>query len=96
MESFISTETLAMAMQIAPFVILAGVFYFILYRPQKNQEKAREALLSSIKRGDKVITIGGLHGVVNRVGDTTVDIEVANKVEMTFNRSAVGSIVGRE
>ena len=95
MDGIFSPETTAMIMQFAPFILMGVVFYFILYRPQKKQEKVRQAMLAAVKRGDKVVTIGGIHGMVTKIGDTTVTIEVADKVELVFNRTAVNHVEPR-
>lgn len=93
MEGILSPETMQMVVNFAPFILMGLVFYFMLYRPQKRQEKARNEMLAAVKRGEKVVTIGGIHGVVTQIGESTVTLQVADKVEMVFNRSAVNTIV---
>ena len=93
MDGILSPETLQMLMQYSPFIMMAVVFYFFLYRPQKRQEKTRQEMLSAVKRGDQVVTIGGIHGMVTKVGETTITVEVAEKVELVFNRSAINAIL---
>lgn len=93
MEGILSPETMQMVVNFAPFILMGLVFYFMLYRPQKRQEKARNEMLAAVKRGEKVVTIGGIHGVVTQIGENTVTLQVADKVEMVFNRSAVNTIV---
>jgi preprotein translocase subunit YajC len=79
-------------MQWAPFVIMIVIFYFLFYRPQKNEQKKRADMLGNLKKGDRVVTIGGLHGTIIAFSDDTVTIKVAEKVELDFNRSAVASV----
>ncbi len=77
-------------------ILMVGVFavmWFLLIRPQKKEEKRRQELISATKRGDKVVTIGGLHGTVEAVGEQTIDLRVGedgkNSVLMTFNKTAI-------
>lgn len=72
-----------------PFLAMALIFYFMLYRPQQNDRKKRESMLNSLKKGDKVITIGGLHGVVAAINKTKVTLIVADNVKMEFELAAV-------
>ncbi|MFH0795000.1 MAG: preprotein translocase subunit YajC [bacterium] len=82
--------------QLIPMVVLIFIaFYFIIFRPQKREQKERQRLLDNLKKGDRVVTIGGVHGEVSEVSDDTVTIRVAPKMEIKFNRSAVSTIVPR-
>jgi preprotein translocase subunit YajC len=72
------------------------IFYFMIIRPQQKRAKEREKLLSNLEKGDKVITSGGLHGVVAGLEDKTVLLEVGDKVKMTFERSAISVILNKE
>jgi preprotein translocase subunit YajC len=72
------------------------IFYFMIIRPQQKRAKEREKLLSNLQKGDKVVTSGGLHGVVAGLDEKTVLLEVGDKVKMTFERSAVSVIVNKE
>ncbi len=80
---------------IVPMGFLFGVFYFLLIRPQKKQEKARKAMLKDLKKNDKVVTIGGIHGVVANVRekDVVLKLDQAGNVRMRFARSAISRIV---
>lgn len=68
------------------------IFYFLFYRPQKNEQKKRADMLGSLKKGDRVVTIGGIHGTITGFSDDTVTVRIAEKVEVDINRSAVGSV----
>jgi preprotein translocase subunit YajC len=68
---------------------MAVVFYFILWRPQKKEQKKRAEFLSNLKKGDKIVTIGGLYGVILRLNDKTATIQIAEKVEVEIARTAV-------
>lgn len=75
-----------------PWVGLLVIFYFILIRPQQQQQKKRKEMLSSIKAGARVVTIGGLHGTIVSITDDVAVVRVADGVELTFNRNAIGSV----
>ena len=72
-----------------PLILMAIVFYFILWRPQKKEQKKRGEFLSSLKKGDKIVTIGGLYGVIVRLNDKIATIQIAEKVEVEVARTAV-------
>ena len=72
-----------------PLILMAVVFYFILWRPQKKEQKKRSEFLTSLKKGDKIVTIGGLYGVIIRLNDKTATIQIAEKVEVEIARTAV-------
>lgn len=75
-----------------PFVLMFAVFYFLLIRPQQKKQKQRNAMLQSLKRGDKVVTIGGLHGTIMEITDDIIVLRVNDATKMTFDRSAINSI----
>jgi preprotein translocase subunit YajC len=75
-----------------PFLLIIAIFYLLIIRPQNKKRKETEAMLKSLKKGDKIVTIGGLYGVVTKVKDSTVVIKVDNNVELEFLRSAVSSV----
>ncbi|MBI3625453.1 MAG: preprotein translocase subunit YajC [Candidatus Rokubacteria bacterium] len=81
-----------MAIQILFFGAIFAIFYFLLIRPQQKQRKGREAMLATIKRGDRVVTTGGLHGTVVGLNEQTVILKVADQVKLEFDRSAIGRI----
>jgi len=78
---------------IIPFAFIILIFYFLIIRPQNKKRKDTERMLSSLKKGDRVVTIGGIHGTVQNVKDTTVIIKVDDNVKLEFLRSAVSSVV---
>ncbi|MGO4349106.1 preprotein translocase subunit YajC [Paenibacillus sp. MCAF9] len=85
-----STNILQM---IWPFVLMFAVFYFLLIRPQQKKQKTRASMLNQLKKGDKISTIGGLHGTVVELSDDTVVIRVNDTTKMTFERSAINTII---
>lgn len=76
-----------------PLIAIIAIFYLLIIRPQNKKRKETEKMLSALKKGDKVVTIGGLHGIVQNVKDTTVIIKVDDNVKLEFLRSAVSSVV---
>ncbi len=77
-------------------VAMFAVFYFLLIRPQQKQEKLRKELISKADRGDRVITSGGMHGVIVSADKDTVTLRVDADVKIKFDRSAVARIVSEE
>jgi len=77
---------------ILPFVLMFAVFYFLLIRPQQKKQKQRTSMLNQVKKGDKIVTIGGLHGTIVELTDDTVVIRVNDTTKMTFERSAINTI----
>lgn len=77
-----------------PFLLIILVFYFLILRPQQKRQKERQKLLQSIKKGDKVITSGGMHGVIEGLDDKTVLIKIADNTKVKVERSAVTTIIG--
>lgn len=88
-------SSMASLAQFAPLVLIFGVFYFILIRPQQQKQKALKASLSAVKRGDRVVTAGGIIGVVQKTkdGSDEIEVEIAPNVRVTVLRSTIASIV---
>jgi len=78
---------------IIPFAAIILIFYFLIIRPQNKKRKETEKMLSALKKGDKIVTIGGIHGTVQRVNESTVLVKVDDNVKIEFLRSAVSSVV---
>ena len=76
-----------------PFVVMFLVFYFLLIRPQQKRNKLRNQMLSALKKGDKIVTIGGLHGTIDSITDDIIVLKVSDGVRLTFDRSAVNNVV---
>ncbi len=79
---------------IVPFLLIIVIFYFLILRPQQKRQKERVKLLDSLKKGDKIITAGGLHGTVEGIEDKSILVKVADNVKLKMERSAVSTIVG--
>jgi preprotein translocase subunit YajC len=74
------------------FGAIFAIFYFMIIRPQQKRAKEREKMLSEVKKGDKIVTSGGIHGTVAGLDEKTVLIDVGNNVKIKMERSAIGSI----
>ena len=88
----LSGETMAMLQSLLPFFLMGGIFYFMLWKPQKQEQQRRTNMLNSLKRGDAVYTIGGICGVITCLSEKTVTLKVAETVEMKFLRSAISGV----
>lgn len=83
------TDTMALINSLWPFVLMGGIFYFMLWRPQKKEQEKRQNLLNSLKEGDEIITIGGIYGVITAISEKRVKVKVADSVEIDMARNAV-------
>jgi len=73
-------------------VLLFGIFYVFLILPQRRREKERRAMLSALRKNDKVVTIGGIHGVVHSMKDDRVVIKVDENTKITVSMSAIAGV----
>ncbi|MGE8000477.1 preprotein translocase subunit YajC [Lysinibacillus sp. NPDC093190] len=80
-------------LQFAPILLMFVAMWFILIRPAKKRQQETQSMQSNLQRGDKVITIGGLHGEVDSIEDTTITLKIADNVRVKFDRQAIGRIV---
>lgn len=74
-----------------PIVLFGIIFYFLLIRPQKKQRQEQEARISALSKGDKVVTIGGMHGIVHHISKETVTLKISEGVFVPFNKVAIAS-----
>ncbi len=79
-----------------PLILLFVIFYFLLIRPQQKQQKTRQEMLKNLKKGDRVITIGGIHGVIKEIDETVISLRVADNLNLKFARAAIDKIVAEE
>lgn len=80
-------------MSILPFLLIFVVMYFLIIRPQRAQMKRREELLKNIRRGDQVVTGGGIVGKITRVDDDFVDVEIAQGVKIKVVKSTLADVL---
>ncbi len=76
-----------------PIVGMVLIFYFLLFRPQMRQQKAHREKIASVKKGDQVVTAGGIVGKVAKVDDTYVEIEIAQGVKVKAVKQTLGDII---
>lgn len=75
------------------FAMIIGIFYFLILRPQQKRQKERERMLTAVKKGDKIITSGGIHGTVSGIDEKTVLVQIADNVKVKIDRSGVASVL---
>ena len=71
------------------FGAIFAIMYFLLFRPQQKKQKEHQAMVAALKKGDKIISSGGLHGVITGVSDDTITMEIAPKVRVKITRVSV-------
>ena len=74
-------------------VIMVAIMWFLLIRPAQKRQKAAKAMQTSLKRGDEVVTIGGIHGTVDAVDETSIFLRVSDTTILRFDKQAVGRVV---
>ena len=75
--------------QFIPLVLILGVFWFLIIRPQQKKQKEHVSMVDSLRKGDKVITNGGIFGTIIKVGDDRITLEIASKVQIQIERQQV-------
>lgn len=79
-----------------PLVVIFAIFYFLMIRPQQKQQKKHREMLGALKRGDKVVTRGGVIGTIHAIADNVVTLEVADNVRIKFSRDAIAGVQGAQ
>ena len=79
-----------------PLIIMFVIFYFLLIRPQQKKAKQHREMIDNLKKGDRVITSGGLYGTISSLDDTSVTLEVADQVKIKLVRGNIVSVVNKE
>ena len=87
-----SNPTGSLISTIITFGLVFVIFYFLIIRPQNKKQKQMQQMIAGVKKGDKVVTIGGIHGVVVSVKDSTVVLKVDDGTRIEFSKSALASI----
>ena len=77
-------------------LIIFGIFYFILIRPQQKKMKDHKKMVENLKKGDKIITQGGMYGTVTNSGEHKLTVEIADGVKVKIARGAVGTVLTEE
>jgi preprotein translocase subunit YajC len=75
-----------------PFAAIIAIFYFLIIRPQNKKQKETQKMLAALKKGDKIVTIGGIHGVIQSVKEGSVIVKVDENTRLEFSRSAISNV----
>jgi preprotein translocase subunit YajC len=75
-----------------PLILIFIVFYFFIIRPQKKKEDTRKKMIEAVKKNDKVVTIGGIHGTVTQVDDTSVLVQIDTNTKIRVEKTALSSV----
>jgi preprotein translocase subunit YajC len=79
-----------------PFVLVLGIFYFVILMPMRRRQQKVQAFLAALKVGDRIVTSGGLFGTITRLGDQSIQLQVANNVRVEVSRNAIVGYQGQE
>jgi preprotein translocase subunit YajC len=82
-------------LQVVPFALILGIFYFIILLPAKRKQQKVQEFLDNLKVNDKVITTGGIWGQITRLDEQNVQLEIADKVRIRVSRAAIGGYQGQ-
>ncbi len=77
-------------------VVFFAIFYFLAVRPQRRQRQAHQEMVTMLKKGDEIVTVGGMFGVIRRIGDDWVELEITKGTRVRFLKRAISSIVSEE
>jgi preprotein translocase subunit YajC len=75
-----------------PMILMFIIFYFLLIRPQQKKNKEHRQMIENLKKGDRIVTGGGLHGRITGLSDKTLTVEISEKVRVKVNRSSIASL----
>lgn len=79
-----------------PFIPILIIFYFLLIRPQQKKQKQFQHMVAQLKKNDKVVTSGGVHGVIVAVKEHTMTVKIADNVKVEMDKSSVSRVVGTD
>jgi len=82
-------------LQFVPFVLVIGIFYFVILMPMQRKQKKVQEFQQSLKVGDRVVTTGGIFGEITKVSDESVQLQIADKVRINISRAAIGGHQGQ-
>lgn len=77
---------------IAPLILMFAIFYFLLIRPQQKRQKAVQQMQNDLKKGDKIVTIGGLHGMIDAIDEGKIVIKCGDGSRLTYDRAAIREV----
>ncbi len=76
-----------------PFILIIAIFYFLMIAPERKQRKKREAMLAAVKKGDKVVTTGGMFATVAAVNEDSITLQASDDVRLRFTRQSIATVV---
>ena len=79
-----------------PFILILGIFYFMVLMPMRKRQKKVQEFQDALKAGDKVVTTGGIYGLITKVSDHTVQLQIAQNVRVDVARASIGGLQGQE
>jgi preprotein translocase subunit YajC len=82
--------------QFLPFILVIGIFYFVILLPMKRRQKKVAQFIEALKVGDRVITTSGIYGAITKIGDRSVQLQIADKVRIEVSKAAIGGYQGQE
>ncbi len=88
-----AADTQSTLMGMLPLVLMFVVLYFVMIRPQMKKAKEHKAMVEALAKGDEVVVAGGMLGKITKLGDTNIGLEIANGVEVQFQRSSVVQVL---
>ena len=91
----ISAEGGSPLLQIVPFVLILGIFYFIILLPSKRKQQKVQNFLENLKENDRIITTSGIYGQITRLNGDKVQVQIADKVRIDVSRAAIGGYQGQ-
>lgn len=80
---------------LVPYILILGIFYFIILLPMKKKQRKVQEFLNSLKVGDRVITTGGIYGQIAKLGEQSVQLQVADKIRIEVAKAAIGGYQGQ-
>ena len=81
--------------QIVPFVLILGIFYFVILLPGKRKQQKVQEFLDNLKENDRVITTSGIYGQISRINGDKVQLQIADKVRIDVSKAAIGGYQGK-
>lgn len=78
-----------------PYILILGIFYFVILLPMRRKQQKVQEFLANLKAGDRVITTGGIYGQITKLGDQTVQLQIAEKIRIEVAKAAIGGYQGQ-
>jgi preprotein translocase subunit YajC len=95
MQAAAGNSSMSMVTTLITFGLVFVIFYFFIIRPQNKKQKEAQKMIEAVKKGDKVVTIGGVHGVVSSVKEGTVVVKVDDDCKIEFSKSAISAVTAK-